>query len=423
MGGEESFERFGRLRSGRLAGMASVRPPDVIADRYELGPVLGHGGMGEVRAGTDLALGREVAVKFLRRDLPDQEHLRRRFEREARAAARITHPHVVAIYDIGEHDALPFIVMERLSGRTLADELRAGPMSEARACSLGLEILSALDAAHQQGVLHRDIKPGNVLLADDGHAKVADFGIAKVADDFDQTATGMVFGTATYLAPERLAGGPATPASDLYSVGVVLFEALAGRPAFSAENPLALVASISSGVAVPLAHIREGIDPAVVATVERAMAVDPDHRFHSAPAMAAALVGVTPPSPPAIADTPTVSVATDPARGVPPTRPQRALASPTRRAVVPSPARTEVLAGAPAVEPEPPSKPKRRSKVRAALVAALVVIIAAAIFATLQLSDPGPPPAAPPSTTIPGADAIPAPLQRALDDLDRSVQP
>jgi Serine/threonine protein kinase len=404
--------------------MPPAGPPDVIAHRYELGQVLGRGGMGEVRAGTDLALGREVAVKFLRRDLAEQAPLRRRFEREARAAARITHPHVVAIYDIGEHDGLPYIVMERLSGRTLADELGDGAISEARACSLVLEILSALDAAHQQGVLHRDIKPGNVLLAPDGHAKVADFGIAKLADDFDQTTTGMLLGTAAYLAPERLAGGPATPASDLYSVGVLLFEALAGQPAFSAETPLALVASISSGVPIPLNQVRDGIEPAVVATVERAMAVDPDGRFDSATTMAAALVAATRQSAPTTADTPTVPVASGPALRVPPTLPERAVGSTAPRAAMPRVAPTEVLVDAKSAVPAKPTKFRRRSKPRAAVLAGLLVFLAAGLFATRELSDGGPTPAKPASTTTtPGGNTIPTPLQRALDELDRSVRP
>ncbi len=405
--------------------MPPAGPPDVIAHRYELGRVLGRGGMGEVRAGTDLALGREVAVKFLRRDLADQADLRRRFEREARAAARITHPHVVAIYDIGEQDGLPYIVMERLSGRTLADELGDGAISEARACSLVVEILSALDAAHQQGVLHRDIKPGNVLLAPDGHAKVADFGIAKLADDFDQTTTGMLLGTAAYLAPERLAGGPATPASDLYSVGVLLFEALAGQPAFRAETPLALVASISSGVPIPLNQVRDGIEPAVVATVERAMAMDPDGRFDSATTMAAALVAATRQSAPATADTPTVPVTSGPALRVPPTLPERAVGSTVPRAAMPRVAPTEVLVDATSAVPSQPTKFRRRTKLRVAVLAGLLVVLAAGLFATRELSDGGRAPAKPASTTTttPDGNTIPTPLQRALDELDRTVRP
>ncbi len=381
--------------------------------------------MGEVRAGKDLALGREVAVKFLRRDLADQADLRRRFEREARAAARITHPHVVAIYDIGEQDGLPYIVMERLSGRTLADELGDGAISEARACSLVLEILSALDAAHQQGVLHRDIKPGNVLLDPDGHAKVADFGIAKLADDVDQTTTGMLLGTAAYLAPERLAGGPATPASDLYSVGVLLFEALAGQPAFSADTPLALVASISSGVSVPLNQVRDGIAPAVVATVERAMATDPDDRFDSATTMAGALVAATRQSAPATADTPTVPVASSSALRVPPILPERAVGSTAPRAAMPRVAPTEVLVDAKSAVPVQPTKPGGRSKPRVVVLAGLLVLlVAAGLVATRELSDGGQAPATPASTTTtPDGNPIPPPLRRALDELDRSVRP
>jgi len=180
-------------------------PPDTIGQRYELGALLGRGGMGEVRAATDRRLGRAVAVKVLRSDLAEQDNLRGRFEREARAAARINHPNVVAIYDIGEDDGVPFIVMERLPGNSLARELASGRLSQDRACSLGLEILSALGAAHHLGVIHRDIKPSNILLDAESHAKVADFGIAKLAEEDSNTTMGIVFGTASYLAPERLA--------------------------------------------------------------------------------------------------------------------------------------------------------------------------------------------------------------------------
>lgn len=364
--------------------MPPTSPPDVIAHRYELGGILGRGGMGEVRAGTDLALHREVAVKLLRGDLAHQPGLRRRFEREARAAARITHPHVVAIYDIGEHAGVPYIVMERLPGRTLANELTSGALTQTRACSLALEVLSALDAAHQLGVVHRDIKPGNILLTPDGHAKVADFGIAKLAEDSDQTTTGLLFGTAAYLAPERLAGRPATPASDLYSVGVLLFEALAGRPPFRADTPLALVESIARGVPQPLAELRDDVEPAVVAVIERAMAKDPDLRFASARTMAAALVAADPSTAPSTAGDPTLPIASDPAVRGAPTRPMRTVTP------------TEVLVGAGlAAERAGHSRIGRRTKRRLAVLAALLVLLAVGFFAARTASDGDQPPTGP----------------------------
>ena len=399
--------------------------PDVIAGRYQLGQILGRGGMGDVRAGTDLALGREVAVKFLRNDLAHQPNLRHRFEREARAAARITHPHVVAIYDIGEHEGLPYIVMERLSGRTLADEMTAGALAEARACSLVLETLAALDAAHRLGVIHRDIKPGNILLTPDGHAKVADFGIAKLAEDLEHTATGTLFGTAGYLAPERLAGRPATPASDLYSVGVVLFEALAGRPAFIGDTPLALVASISEGVPVSLTTLRSDLDPGVVAAVERAMAKDPDLRFESAPTMAAALVTASRPPASSAFDAATVPVASGPMVSVasaPPTSADGA----DPPATVPRMAATEILvdATAPADSARHQKTGGRANRRRAVLACLLGLVLAAAGLAALISSEGDHSPGAPSSSsTIKTSNTIPAPLQRAIDQLEHVVRP
>src|ERR1700722_18658090 len=200
----------------------------LLAGRYELGSMLGHGGMADVRDATDRRLARPVAVKILRPDLAAQPRARRRFETEARAAARLSHPNAVMVFDSGEDDGVPFIVMERLPGRTLADEFLDGPLTLERARAVAREILSALGAAHAAGIVHRDVKPGNVLLTDDGHVKVSDFGIAKTVDDIDQTQTTELIATPQYLAPARLAGEPASSRSDLYSVGVLLYEATSG---------------------------------------------------------------------------------------------------------------------------------------------------------------------------------------------------
>ena len=210
--------------------------PRVLAGRYELGSLLGHGGMGTVRDATDRRLGRPVAVKILRADLAEQPSARRRFETEAHAAARLAHPNVVTVFDSGEDDGIPFLVMERLPGRTLADELAEGQLAISRVEEVAREVLSALAAAHGAGIIHRDIKPGNVLLTEDGHVKVSDFGIAKTVDDLDQTQTAELVATPGYLAPERLAGEAASQRSDLYSVGVLLYEASSGRRPFSGSH-------------------------------------------------------------------------------------------------------------------------------------------------------------------------------------------
>jgi serine/threonine protein kinase len=267
--------------------------PTVIAGRYELDGQLGRGGMAEVRAGTDVRLQRPVAVKFLLPEMAARDDIRRRFEAEARAAASLSDPRAVAVFDTGEHDGRPYIVMERLPGETLADRIAAGPVDPEWLRQVACEVLGALAAAHESGLVHRDVKPGNILLTADGHAKIADFGIAKSIESgdgsLDLTGAGQLLGTPAYLAPERLDGGPATAKSDLYSLGVVLYEALAGRCPFSGETPMAVAQAIVAGDHAPLDEARPGLDPNLVATVERAMATDPDHRFESAGAMIAAL--------------------------------------------------------------------------------------------------------------------------------------
>ena len=263
--------------------------PEVIADRYRLDGLLGQGGMGEVHLGHDERLGRPVAVKLLHRAMAADEGARRRFEDEARAAAQLVHPNAVAVFDTGEHEGTAYIVMECLPGRTLADEMAEGPMAGPRARSVALQVLGALDAAHRAGVIHRDVKPGNILLTADGTAKVGDFGIAKTTEGLDHTATGMIVGTPSYLAPERITGSPATARSDLYAVGVVLYEALAGARPFADRPPLALVAAVQHEVPRPLGELVPGVDPALVAAAERAMAKDPAARFDSASSMAAAI--------------------------------------------------------------------------------------------------------------------------------------
>ena len=265
----------------------------MIAGRYQLDGELGRGGMAEVRAGTDLRLQRQVAVKFLLPEMAAREDIRRRFEAEARAAASLSDPHAVAVFDTGEHDGLPYIVMERLPGETLGDRIAAGPVDQTWLRQVACEVLGALGVAHAGGLIHRDVKPGNILLTADGHAKIADFGIAKSLEGsggtVDLTGTGQLLGTPAYLAPERLDGAPATARSDLYSLGVVLYEALAGTRPFPGDTPLATARAVMVGDFAPLGGLRPDLDPSLVATVERAMARDPDRRFASAAAMADAL--------------------------------------------------------------------------------------------------------------------------------------
>jgi len=279
--------------------MEATRAGVLIGNRYELGPLLRRGGMADVHTGVDRRLDRDVAIKLLRPDMAERDDVRLRFEAEARAAARLSHPNAVSVFDTGEHDGKPYIVMERLPGRTLADVIAEGPVSEDTLIPIATGVLSALGAAHAAGIVHRDVKPGNILLTDDGTAKIADFGIAKSAEmvsgaaggPIDLTLTGQLVGTPAYLAPERLAGAPATFLSDLYSVAVVLYEALTGEKPFMGDSFIAVAQAVQNGTHRPLSGVRPDVDPSLASAVERALDRDPSRRFSSAEDMAAALSG------------------------------------------------------------------------------------------------------------------------------------
>ena len=267
-----------------------MQAPEVLGGRYELRGVLGRGGMAEVRDGWDIRLDRPVAVKLLHPVFTTQPDNRMRFEVEARAAAALNHPHIVSVHDSGEHAGTPYIVMERLSGRTLADVIAQGPLPQPQVRSILDDVLSALAAAHAAGILHRDIKPANILFSALGDTKVGDFGIAKSAGTA-HTLTGQIVGTMAYLSADRIAGRPACVADDLYAVGVVGYEALSGRRAFPQENLVELARAVAEDDAPPLAALRPDVDPALATVIERAMAREPAWRFGTADEMRAALAG------------------------------------------------------------------------------------------------------------------------------------
>jgi serine/threonine-protein kinase len=275
-----------------MGNQANVHQGHIVGGRYLLGPTLGRGGMAEVRQSQDLNLQRPVAIKLLRADLASDPGLRARFEGEARSAARLRHPHVVSIFDTGEDDGVPFIVMELLPGDTLADRIRSGPLAETTVRRLASQVLGALDAAHLAGILHRDVKPANILFDSEGAAKVGDFGIAKSTEaevETDLTTTGDVLGTPAYVAPERAEGKAASAVSDLWSLGVVLYEALTNRRPFSGDSAFAAALAARHGSIVPLARLRPDLSPTMVQVVERALSPNPADRFGSAAAMATAL--------------------------------------------------------------------------------------------------------------------------------------
>jgi serine/threonine protein kinase len=272
-----------------------------LGNRYLVERLLGHGGMADVFQGRDQRLGREVAVKVLRPEFQADGALRRRFESEARSAARLSHPNVVGLYDVGEDGDIVFLVMELLDDETLADRIRIRPLTEDEARRVGLEILAALGAAHGAGVLHRDVKPANVLFGADGSAKLADFGIAKAlekhGDPDDLTKTSLVLGTPAYLAPERAEGAAGSPASDLWAVGVVLYEALSGTKPFGRPTALASALAARQGTTEPLDVLRPGLSPGLVAIIDKALCPRPEDRFASATDMADAIRTLPPPDP------------------------------------------------------------------------------------------------------------------------------
>lgn len=270
-------------------------PGGVLGDgRYELRGVLGRGAMAEVREGWDRKLNRPVAIKLLYPGVADRPDNRSRFDTEARVAARLTGRHVVVVHDVGEHYGLPFIVMERLPGVTLADHIARGPLPVPFVHAVLDGVLDALAEAHHAGILHRDVKPGNILFTAAGEPKLADFGIAKTSGAA-YTRAGEVVGSMAYLSPERLTSKPATVLDDLYAVGVVGYEALTGRRPFPQEDLGALARAILQESPPPLAALRPDVPPPLAAAIERAMARDPAVRFDQAATMRAALVGAPPP--------------------------------------------------------------------------------------------------------------------------------
>jgi len=284
--------------------VAGAEDPEIlIAGRYRLGARLGRGGMAEVFDAFDERLQRRVALKVLRPEVAVHADMRQRFEREARAAARLSHPSVVSVYDTGEDGGRAFLVMERLPGETLADRISQGPVDQVWLRGMALDVLGALGAAHEIGLLHRDVKPGNVLITTEDRAKVADFGIAKMMTgnqdaDGDLTAVGLVLGTPAYLAPERLAGQQATVDTDLFALGVVLYEAAAGRkPPPGAFDPTIAGTGAGSG---DISQFAPGIDPVLARVIRRAMAPRAEDRYPSAEAMAADLRRRDPPPPPTV---------------------------------------------------------------------------------------------------------------------------
>ncbi|MDD7941297.1 Stk1 family PASTA domain-containing Ser/Thr kinase [Actinomycetospora lutea] len=266
--------------------------PRLLSERYELGPALGYGGMSEVHGGRDVRLGRDVAIKVLRADLARDPQFQVRFRREAQNAAALNHPAIVAVYDTGETPTddvpLPYIVMEYVAGRTLRDIVKTeGPMEPFRVCEVLADVCAALDYSHRHGIIHRDVKPANIMITPAGAVKVMDFGIARALSDAQPavTQTAAVIGTAQYLSPEQARGESVDARSDVYATGCVLFELLTGRPPFTGDSPVAIAYQHVREDPPAPSEINPHVPPALDAITLKSLAKNPSNRYQSADEM------------------------------------------------------------------------------------------------------------------------------------------
>ncbi|MEX1173385.1 MAG: protein kinase [Chloroflexota bacterium] len=359
---------------------ASTSPPGdgarIVAGRYRLGAVLGRGGMATVHRATDIRLGREVAVKLLRPEVTTDRDLAQRFRREALAATVLRHPNIVPCLDTGTDGDQPFLVMELVDGEDLAARLRrGGRLAPAEAARIGLEVARALGVAHVRGIVHRDIKPGNILLTADGRARVTDFGIARLAMDAEAALPGTTLGSVHYFSPEQARGATTTPASDVYGLGLVMYEALTGSRPWSGETTDAIALARVGATAPSVRDGRPEIPRALAEVVARALSPEAADRYPSGAAMAAALEPivaagdrlvdedttvvrrVAPPPPPVVAALARPNEPAAPALeelGTPPGRPRRGHGA---NAVVTAVAVVGVILGAMAVAALPGARP------------------------------------------------------------------
>lgn len=383
----------------------------MLSGRYEILDPIGSGGMGRVFRATDHVLGRSVAVKILAPHLGSDPRFVERFRREAHAAARLSHPNVVSVFDLGEDEDTRFIVMELLEGRTLQEVLHdEGSLPVRRAVDIAVAVAEALGVAHEQGIVHRDVKPANVMLTRTGGVKVMDFGIARALGDHALTETAATLGTAAYLSPEQAAGGRAGPRSDLYALGVLLFEMLTGRPPFAGGSPVAVALQHVQRAPERPSSIAPSIPPAVEAVVLRCLAKDPEDRPSSASDMAASLSAALETDPPGEGGTASAAPGTTERLSAPPTMPLPVHGTP------------EALPPVRAGGGGPSPRPRWPWLILLAVVLVLALVVGMVLFArdafraepprglpTVSVSSPIPTPSPSPSSS-PSPSPSPSPL-------------
>ena len=343
--------------------MTEVADNTVVDGRYRVVERIGSGGMADVYRAEDTHLGREVALKMLHRRFAQDAEFVERFRREAKSAAGLQHPNVVGVFDRGEHDGTYYIAMECLAGRTLKEVVHdEAPVDQLRVIDLGVQILSAAAFAHKRGVIHRDFKPHNVIVDDEGVAKVTDFGIAR-AGASEMTETGSIMGTAQYLSPEQAQGHAVTQTSDLYSIGVMLYELLTGRLPFTGDSAVAIALKHLQEPPPPMSDEEVAIEPNLEAVVMGALAKDPAARWQSAEDFAAALEACRP-------------YVEAQAAGAPVTQDTAVFAPVTASTTAPT-----AVAGSGAPPSEPPRRPAERGRRWPAVALALLVLALVGVMA------------------------------------------
>ncbi|GLW70060.1 hypothetical protein Kpho02_23590 [Kitasatospora phosalacinea] len=401
--------------------------------RYELGEILGVGGMATVYRALDHQLGRPVAVKVLNGGLADDPRFAERFAREARSAALLAHPRIVTVFDSGVDQGSPYLVMELVHGATLGRVIaEQGVLPVERAVGTAAAVLDALAAAHAQGLVHRDIKPGNVMITQDGGVKVVDFGIARAGSSAGQqlTQTASVLGTAAYLSPEQATAGQVDGRADLYAVGCVLYEMLAGVPPFTADTPVAVTFKHVTEYPAPVSVHRPDVPPALDAAVLRLLAKHPDQRPADAQSAAAELLAAVPAAPAdrtaqllgaATQVLPPVPAAAFPA--APPPPPQQPWTEPQRTSVLP-PVQAPLLPSARYEDEEPGPRSTRNPLVYAGIGAAVIAVVAGIAAFSLGGGDPAPKAAHTPAPTAAASSpAAPTPSPSASASASAGARP